>query len=85
LFVIRRGIISNIELIAGLGGKYCRSIGAFAKIVGSMQDNIMLIKLRKRFNLIKLNSLCVATFGALLRTNLRRISLGKASYTLRKG
>jgi len=60
--------ISNLELLPKLGVKYCRSVGAFAKLVSKKNYGYILIKLRKTKKQLKLNPFCVATVGVVFKS-----------------
>jgi len=76
--------IHNVELNFNLGAKYIRSSGVFAKVVGNFDGKVFL-KFHKTRKIIKLNPFCIATFGSLIKTKIRRLALRKAGYTRHRG
>jgi len=86
LCIISNGLVNNVELLSGFGGKYCRSMGSFAKIINFLPGNFVLLKLIKTALIIKIKGLCVATIGKIVKQmSVNRYSFNKSVFNLRQG
>jgi len=75
--------VYNIELVPGGGGKFVRSAGASAKVMGG-EGKYIHIKMPST-ELRKVHQECFASIGALSRPELRYVKLGKAGRKRHKG
>ena len=75
--------IHNIEMLAGKGGKLCRSAGNYATLL-SVENGVVTLKLPSG-EVRKLKDDCFASIGAIGNSDVMNISFGKAGRMRHKG
>lgn len=69
-------VVYNVELKPGKGGQLARSAGSYAQLIG--KDSVYALLRLRSGEVRKINSLCMATIGAVSNPDNQNIKLGKA-------